>query len=44
MVSPNSMIPAELERSEIMKMLAEEKIKAGNIKEGVEVAKKALSI
>ena len=44
MVSPNSMIPAELERSEIMKMLAEELIKASRIKEGIEVARKSLQI
>ena len=44
MVSPNSMIPAELERSEVMKMLAEELIKAQRIQEGIEVARKALQI
>ena len=44
MVSSNSMVPADLEKSEVMKMLAEELIKAGNIARGIEVARQALEI
>ena len=42
MVSALSMVPVDLERTQIMKMLAEEQIKAGHIKEGIDVAKQAL--
>ena len=44
MVSSNSMIPADLEKSEVMKMLAEELIKAGNLPKGIDVARQALEI
>ena len=44
MVSTNSMIPADLEKSEVMKMLAEELIKIGNLKQGIDVAREALNI
>ena len=44
MVSPNSMIPAELERSEIMKMLAEQLVFDGRTEEGIKVAYEALHI
>ena len=39
MVSALSMVPVDLERTQIMKMLAEEQIKAGHIKEGIDVAR-----
>ena len=42
MVSALSVVPVDLERTQIMKMLAEEQIKAGHIKEGIDVAKQAL--
>ena len=44
MVSPNSMIPAELERSEIMKMLAEQLVFDGRTEDGIKVAYEALEI
>jgi len=44
MVSPNSMIPAELERSEIMKMLAEQLVFDGRTQDGIKVAYEALEI
>ena len=44
MVSSNSMIPADLEKSEVMKMLAEELIKIGSIAKGIDVARQALEI
>ena len=42
MVSALSVVPVDLERTQIMKMLAEEQIKAGNIKDGIDVARQAL--
>ena len=44
MVSANSNIPADLEKSEVMKMLAEELIKVGRVGEGIDVARKAMEI
>ena len=44
MVSTNSNIPADLEKSEVMKMLAEELIKVGRVGEGIDVARKAMEI
>lgn len=40
--SANSNIPADLEKSEVMKMLAEELIKVGRITDGIDVARKAM--
>ena len=44
MVSANSNIPADLDKSEVMKMLAEELIKVGRVGEGIDVARKAMEI
>ena len=44
MVSTNSNIPADLEKSEVMKMLAEELIKVGRVGEGIDIARKAMEI
>ena len=44
MVSPLSQVAADLERSEIMKMLAEQLIRVGRIDEGIDVTKTALKI
>jgi hypothetical protein len=40
--SANSNIPADLEKSEVMKMLAEELIKVGRITDGIDVARRAM--
>ena len=39
-----SFLPADLERSEIMKLCAEEYIKVGMLKEGIEMARKAMNL
>ena len=44
MVSGQSLVPVDLERTQIMRMLAEELIKDGQIKEGIDVTKQALFV